>query len=116
MNMNNKKVIDYFLQNETKVKSYFNLSVILLVIVYCGFRRLEIRDMLPVIFVVWSILNPWPSHQYAKVGTMFLLTIPIFIVLRETDYAEVVAIYAYILLIMTVLRAVIESRLSPKSD
>lgn len=117
-----KIVIDYFkeLYLEFGVARYLtkknlDYAILILILVTGIYLKWEIEDILFAIFLVWHFLHPFTSQTLAKVALFFLSLTPIFLIIKRDASAEQFAVYAYYLLILTVIMAIVEKKKEARS-
>ena len=103
--------IAYTIKNKKIIKPYVDIVLVILTGITGAFLGWDLlKNIIPAIFVVWVILNPIQSKQYATLALIFLITTPVFIALKLDTYAELASIYVYYLLILTVVYAINEAK------
>jgi len=109
--LRNLKGFDFF-DFVRKNKSYvFFVTAAFFVGVYFDWKMME--SLVFAIFIS-SILRPIDSRIFASVGLFFLVMTPIILYSGDKKTAEIVAVYAFYFLVMTVMMAFVELKKEEK--
>jgi len=80
-----------------------DIAIAIIAIAMGSYLVWKIEDIIVFAIFIWIIMNPVSSRYLAYFTIIFFVVCPILLILKNGDWAETVAVYAYYSLAMTTL-------------
>lgn len=93
---------------------YLKTGIIAIILVYAVAGKINVIDFLILAYALVSILFVLDSRIAAGIALLFLASVPFFLIEKKDGLAEIMAIYAYYFLVITVLTQIGEYRKEEK--
>ncbi len=99
------KAIGVFLERIRRLRGrdYVKLGLVLIVVVYALRSGIGVIDFIVLLYALISVLFVLDSRIAAGAALVLLISCPVFLIFKKDAIAEVLAVYAYYFLVVTVM-------------